>query len=91
MYHFHFFGHGDYRSDLIKSIRRHIGVLARSARVLGIEHPTTQGIGESLRLCFDVQLDWSVDDIPAELLAVRPLLDDVSPDIGDRIGGLLNA
>ena len=42
-------------------------------------------------LCFDEQLDWSVDDIPAELLAVRPLLDDVPPDIADRIGGLLNA
>ena len=91
MYHFHFFGHGDYRGDLMKSIRRHIGVLARSARVLGIEHPTTQGIGESLRLCFDVQLDWSIEDIPAELLAVRPLLEDFDEDLADQLASIVDS
>ena len=59
-----------------------------SSLVLGKRHPITQKILASLILCFDEQLDWSVDDIPAELLAVRPLLDDVPPDIADRLGDI---
>ena len=91
IFRFHFFGHGDYRGDLMKSIRRHIGVLARSSRVLGIEHPTTQNIAASLSLCFDEQLGWSVDDTPAELLAVRPLLDDFPADLAGRLGSIVDS
>ena len=91
LYKYHFLGYSNSRNCLVDSIRRFTGLLRNSSFVLGTRHPITQRILASLRLCFDEQLDWSVDDIPAELLAVRPLLDDVSPDIGDRIGGLLNA
>ena len=65
---------------------RNHGLLRNSSFVLGTRHPITQAaVLASLRLCFDEQLDWSVDDIPARLLAVRPSFDDVPPDIGDRL------
>ena len=75
---------------MVDSIRRFTGLLRNSSFVLGLRHPITQRILASLRLCFDEQLDWSVDDIPAELLEVRPLLDDVPPDIVDRLQGVLD-
>ena len=57
----------------------------------GIEHPTTQNIAASLSLCFDEQLGWSVDDTPAELLAVRPLLDDFPADLAGRLGSIVDS
>ena len=90
LYKFHFFGRGDYRGLLVESIRRHTALFKNSSLVLGKRHPITQKILASLILCFDEQLDWSVDDIPAELLEVRPLLDDVPPDIVDRLQGVLD-
>ena len=76
------------RECLVESIRRFTGLLRNSSFVLGTRHPITQKVLASLILCFDEQLDWSVDDIPAELLAVRPLLDDVPPDIADRLADI---
>ena len=46
------------------------------------------GVG---RLCFDEQLGWSVDDTPAELLAVRPLLDDFPADLAGRLGSIVDS
>ena len=34
---------------------------------------------------------WSVDDTPAELLAVRPLLDDFPADLADRLGSIVDS
>ena len=88
LYKYHFFGYSNSRECLVDSIRRFTGLLRNSSFVLGTRHPITQKVLASLRLCFDEQLDWSVDDIPAELLAVRPLLDDVPPDIADRLADI---
>lgn len=86
----HFYGRDGYRRALLNSIRRHIRVLGQSSRVLGNHYPMTREIAASLRLCFDEQLDWS-DDMPAELLAVRPLLDDVPADLARRLGGIVDS
>ena len=88
LYKYHFFGFSNSRDCLVDSIRRYTGLLRNSLVVLGTRHPINRRIIASLRLCFDEQLDWSVDDIPAELLVVRPLLDDVPPDIADRLGDI---
>ena len=48
------------------SIDGHMNVLAQSREVLGGEHPTTLEIWASLKLCFEEQLDWTLDDIPRE-------------------------
>ena len=79
-----FWADGDFCSRL------GLGHANRGAPARGKRHPITQKILASLILCFDEQLDWSVDDIPAELLEVRPLLDDVPPDIVDRLQGVLD-
>ena len=77
----HFFGHAGFRDDLILSIEGHIDVLGRSSRVLGNHHPTTRAIVASLKLCFDEQLDWTLDDDVRKSLWVRRLLDgDFPPD-----------
>ena len=34
-----------------------------------LKHPTTLGIRASLRHCFEEQLDWTLDDIPKDILA----------------------
>jgi len=87
----HFYGRDDYRRALVNSIRSHIRVLGQASRVLGIHYPMTQEIAASLKLCFDEQLDWSVDDTPGELLAVRPLLDDVPADLARRLEGIVDS
>ena len=46
------------------SIIFHIDVLKYSTVTLGIEHPTTLEMWASLKLCFEEQLDWTLDDIP---------------------------
>ena len=77
----HFFGHAGFRDDLILSIEGHIDVLGRSSRVLGNHHPTTREIAASLKLCFDEQLDWTLDDDVRKWLYVRRVLDgDFPPD-----------
>ena len=80
----HFFGHDNYRNDLIFSIEGHVTMLRRSSRVLGNHHPTTRAIAASLKLCFDEQLDWTLDDDVRKWLWVRRLLDgDFPPDPAD--------
>ena len=77
---------GPKRRDVLRPGPMEIRAVLVAART----NPITQKILASLILCFDEQLDWSVDDIPAELLEVRPLLDDVPPDIVDRLQGVLD-
>ena len=68
LYKRHFFGGNhpgnDYRSALRASIDGHTIILVQSTEVLGIGHPTTLDIWASLQLCFEEQLDWTLDDIP---------------------------
>ena len=64
LYKQHCFGGNGYRDALMASIIFHIDVLKYSTVTLGIEHPTTLGIWASLQLCFEEQLDWTLDDIP---------------------------
>ena len=71
----HFFGRDDYRNDLVLSIKAHVEVIGRSSRVLGNHHPTTRAIAASLKLCFDEQLDWTLDDDIRKWLYVRRVLD----------------
>ena len=69
---------------MILSIEGHIDVLGRSSRVLGNHHPTTRAIAASLKLCFDEQLDWTLDDDVRKWLYVRRVLDgDFPPDPAD--------
>ena len=80
----HFFCHDGYRNDLILSIKAHVEVIGRSSRVLGNHHPTTRAIAASLKLCFDEQLGWTLDDDVRKWLYVRRLLDgDFPPDPAD--------
>ena len=80
----HFFGHDGYRNDLTLSIKAHVEVIGRSSRVLGNHHPTTRAIAASLKLCFDEQLDWTLNDDVRKWLWVRRLLDgDFPPDPAD--------
>ena len=80
----HFFGHAGFRDDLIFSIEGHVTMLGRSSRVLGNHHPTTRAIAASLKLCFDEQLDWTLDDRIRDWLYVRRVLDgDFPPDPAD--------
>jgi len=37
------------------------------SNVLGLNHPTTVGIVRSIKLAFDEQLDWTLDDFPGPL------------------------
>ena len=69
---------------MILSIEGHIDVLGRSSRVLGNHHPTTRAIAASLKLCFDEQLDWTLDDDIRKWLYVRRVLDgNFPPDRAD--------
>ena len=67
-YRRHFFGEDDCRSRFISSFGMHMEVLRDSTNILGVRHPTTRGIRASLKLCFEEQLDWTLDDIPREIL-----------------------
>ena len=58
--------HG-YRDALMSSIESHVEYLRKSTFLLGIEHPTTLAIRASLKLCFEEQLDWTLDDIPRRI------------------------
>ena len=83
-YLFHFFGLDSYRHDLISSIKGHYKTLLKSSRVLGNHHPTTQAIAASLKLCFDEQLDWTLDDDIRKWLYVHRVLDgNFPPDRAD--------
>ena len=68
LYRRHFFGGNDYIDELRASIDGHMKFLGQSTEVLGVEHPTTLGIRASLKLCFEEQLDWTLDDIPREFI-----------------------
>jgi hypothetical protein len=70
-YMFHFFGFGGnaYRGQLIASIEGHVDALVWMTNTLGPKHPMTLGIRASLRHCFEEQLDWTLDDIPKDILA----------------------
>ena len=78
VYKMHFFGREGYREMLIDSISMHDGAHIKSKRVLGDNHPLTRKIAAAFLKCFDEQLDWSLDDIPDELLEYRALLLDSS-------------
>ena len=60
----HFFGGDRYRGYLITSIEAHVKVLVWATDTLGIVHPMTLEMWDSLKLCFEEQLDWTLDDIP---------------------------
>ena len=57
---------GHYRGKLILSIEGHMKALAHAINELGVTHPTTLEIWASLQLCFEEQVDWTLDDIPRE-------------------------
>ena len=68
-YKLHFFGGDDDRERLLcVSIDGHIDVLIASTNALGVLHPMTLEIRASLKLCFEEQLDWTLDDIPREFI-----------------------
>ena len=52
----------------------HGGFHEHSARTLGENHPLTRKIGAGFLMCFEEQLDWSLDDIPSDYLAYRARL-----------------
>ena len=66
-YRHHFFGHENFRKELIQSICILFHVEENSSRVLGDHHPLTVKIDASMKLCFAEQLDWTLDDFPADL------------------------
>ena len=50
-------------------------ILRDSADILGRHHPLTLGVVAAVKLCFEEQLDWTLDDIPDEIFDVSiPLL-----------------
>ena len=63
----HFFGEANYRRTLISSLGFHVEVLRDSTNFLGVRHPMTLEIRASLKLCFEEQLDRTLDDIPQEI------------------------
>ncbi len=66
LYKYHFFGYDGYRATLVESIRKYLSAYSQSTRILGVWHPTTACIGLSLHISLNEQLDWSLDDMPAE-------------------------
>ena len=66
-YRRHFFGHDDFRKELIQSIRVLFHYEDESSRVLGDRHPLTATIRASIEVCVAEQLDWTLDDFPANL------------------------
>ena len=82
IYKRHFFGGNDYRDLLMASIKGHTTVLRQSTKVLGVEHPTTLAIRASLKLCFEEQLDWTLDDIPRKVFEA---LDEIPRPPGDKV------
>ena len=68
IYKQHFFGGNDSRDLLMISISGLVKVFAWATNTLGIEHPTTLDIWASLQLCFEEQLDWTLDDIPRDFV-----------------------
>ena len=74
LYKTHFFGREGYRSTLISSIKILGGLVGISRRVLGDDHPLTRRIAAGFLMCFEEQLDWSLDDIPDDYLEYRALL-----------------
>ena len=67
IYRHHFFGKTGFRIELVESVDVLASILDRSARVLGDHHPLTVKIDASMKLCFAEQLDWTLDDFPADL------------------------
>jgi len=74
LYKTHFFGREGYRSTLISSIKILGGLVGISRRVLGDDHPLTRRIAAGFLMCFEEQLDWSLDDIPDDYLEYHALL-----------------
>ena len=57
-------------------------ILRDSTNILGAQHPLTCGVRASMKVSFEEQLDWTLDDIPDEIFEVAiPLL---RPDPGTR-------
>ena len=69
-YRHHFFGHENFRKELIQSICILFHVGDNSSRVLGDHHPLTENIHASIELCFAEQLDWTLDDFSPDLREV---------------------
>ena len=63
----HFFGGDDSRDSYLRSVEMSVGFLDQSVETLGIGHPTTLAIWASLQLCFEEQLEWTLDDIPRRI------------------------
>ena len=82
IYKRHFFGGNDYRYLLKVSIDGHVKTLGRSTEVLGVEHPMTLRIWASLKLCFEEQLDWTLDDIPRKHIDA---LDEIPRPAGHKV------
>ena len=71
----HFFGGDDCRSRFVNSFGLHMEVLRDSTNILGAQHPLTCGVRASMKVSFEEQLDWTLDDIPDEIFDVSiPLL-----------------
>ena len=67
LYKYHFFGHDGYRADLVQAVTLLNDLRKQSTRILGFSHPTTLSIYTSLVLAFNEQLEWSLNDWPAEI------------------------
>ena len=78
MYSYHFFGHMQFREELFNSIYLHAATMNRSMRVLGDHHPLTCRINASMQLCITEQLDWTLDDFPADLRELARAYDAVA-------------
>ena len=66
-YMIHFLGLNAYRGQLIASIEGHVDALVWMTNTLGAKHPMTLAIRASLKLCYEEQLDWTLDDIPRKV------------------------
>ena len=83
-YKLHFFGKDRSREWLIETIEGQTQSLRLSTKILGVEHPTTLAIRASLKLCFEEQLDWTLDDIPRRIFET---LDEIPRLPGHKVFG----
>ena len=81
-YKLHFFGKDRSREWLIGTIEGQTQSLRLSTNILGVEHPTTLANRALLKLCFEEQLDWTLDDIPRGHIEA---LDEIPRPPGDKV------
>ena len=60
----------------------HVDALVWMTNTLGAKHPMTLAIRASLKLCFEEQLDWTLDDIPRKVFEA---LDEIPRPPGHKV------